>query len=212
LRTICIVGNIASGKTTLTNLLGSAIPDSIAIPEIFEENPFLPLYVQDPPRWACMNAVRYMYDYARAYHELTLGHEYARVFIDAGVATNRCVYGRYLLEEGVMTPDEHDLYVILADLIEKQFAYPKPDAYIFVQASPETCFRRMHERKWEYQTQNISLDYLIRLRKYFKAFEESVKGKQIPVLELDSEMIDFISEAGKHEAVERVRQFLGDEG
>ncbi len=170
LRTICIVGNIASGKTTLTNLLASAMPNSIAIPEIFDQNPFLPLSVQDPPRWAFMNAVRYLYDYARAYQEQTVGKEYDYAFIDAGVATNRCVYGRYLLEEGIMTPDEHEFYVILADLIEKQFAYPKPDAYIFVQASPATCFRRMHERKWAFQTQNISLNYLIALQKYFKAF------------------------------------------
>ena len=208
MRTICIVGNIASGKTTLTSLLGSAIPNSIAIPEIFEENPFLPLYVQDPLRWAFMNAVRYMYDYARVFQELTAGHESARAFIDAGVATNRCVYGRYLLGEGLMTPNEHDLYVILADLIEKQFAYPKPDAFIFVHASPETCFRRMHERKWEYQTQNISLEYLIGLRKYFRAFEESVKGKQIPVLDLDSEKIDFKSDEGRREAIVRVREFF----
>src|SRR4051794_18258416 len=116
---ICIIGNIGSGKSTLARFLGTAIPRSLYIPENFQSNPFLPLYVADPPRWAFTNAVRYFYDYARDYYDLTVGRDLDHCFIDAGGATNRHVYGRYLVEEKVMTPEEYAFYETLCEMIER---------------------------------------------------------------------------------------------
>jgi deoxyadenosine/deoxycytidine kinase len=207
-RNICIVGNIGSGKSTLTKLLEKAIPNSIQIPEDFRQNPFLKLYVQNPPRWAFENAVRYFYDYARVYQELTAGRGYDYAFIDAGGATNRYVYGRYLVAENVMTAAENAFYNVLADMIQREFSYPEPDAYIFLDSTPKACFARMKKRGWTYQTRNIRLHYLVALQRYFYAFRVLVQERGIPTLVLDRESLNFKSVSGRAKTLELVNSFL----
>lgn len=205
---ICIVGNIASGKSTLTQFLATAIPDSIAIPEEFDDNPFLPLFVADPPRWAFANAVRYYYDYARLYRERTAAQPARHHFIDAGGATNRYIYGNYLLEQGIVTREEHALYEVLCGTIQRDFAYPEPDAYILIHTAPETCFARMHQRGWEYQTKHITLSYLLTLDKYIAAFERRLKDAKVPLLVLETDWLDFSSPDGRAATLARIELFL----
>ena len=166
------------------------------------------LFVQDASRWAFTNAVRYFYDYARVYHELTVGRAYEHHFIDAGGATNRHVYGRYLLEEKIMSPEENAFYETLCEMIERAYGYPEPDAYIFLDASPEACFVRMQQRGWGYQTEHIEPRYIVALREYFYAYRVLLQEKRIPVLELDSDALDFTGEQGRVEVLSRVRVFL----
>lgn len=103
-RDVCIVGNIASGKSTLTRLLAQTIPDSAAVLEDFDQNPFLEWNFQNPPRWAFTNAVRYFYDYLRVWRAQTANRAYAHYFIDAGAATNRYVYGEHMRAKALSPP------------------------------------------------------------------------------------------------------------
>ncbi len=208
LRHVCVVGNIGSGKSTLARLLAQAIPNSVAILENFDDNPFLKWYVADLPRWAFTNAVRYFYDYVRVYTELPTGRTYEYYFIDAGGATNRFVYGRYLREEKIMTPEESDFYELLCRIIQRAYAYPDPDAYIFLQSVPEKCFDRMLARGWDYQKDNLRLDYLRQIDKYHRAFQREIHAQDIPALDLDSDTLDFTSQEGCAETVRRVREFM----
>lgn len=207
-RNICILGNIGSGKTTLTRLLGSAIPNSIVVPEKFDRNPFLPLFLQDPARWAFTNGIRYYYDYARVYRESVAGHTPDFVFIDAGGVTNRHIYGRYLLRNKIMTGAENGFYNTLCELIQHDFGYPEPEGYIFLDSSPEACFERMTRRGWKYQTDNVRLNYLVSLHHYFTSFRRAMQKTGIPMLVLNREKMNFKSKAGKAEALARVREFL----
>lgn len=206
--TICIIGNIGSGKSTLTEFLAAAVPKSVAVPEQFDDNPFLALYVANPPRWGFTNAVRYFYDYARLYRDVTAGREFEHCFIDAGGATNRYIYGRYLVQEGIVTPEEDAFHQLLCDLIANTFGYPDPDAYIFVHAAPEACFERMKARGWKYQTEHIALTYLQNIQKYFAALREQVQAQHIPLLDLDSAALNFTTPDGKIETLRRVLTFL----
>src|SRR5712691_8090544 len=69
--TICITGNIASGKTTLARLLASNFQSACYIPEPDRENPFLALYLKDQQRWGFVAQLRYFWEYSRAYEEIT---------------------------------------------------------------------------------------------------------------------------------------------
>lgn len=212
LRNISIIGNISSGKSTLSKLLGKAISNSIAIPEDFSQNLFLEQYVQQPARWGFTNAVRYFYDYVRVYHELTDGQTFEHYFIDAGGSTNRHVYGRYLLEEKIITPQENDLYQVLCEIMQRAYAYPEPDAYIFLRASPAKCFARMKQRGWEYQTEHIALEYLVALENYIAVFQNALRQSQFPCLELDSDALDFTKANDQAMVTEQVRAFLETSG
>lgn len=206
-RNICIVGNVASGKSTLCHLLAQHIPNAAEVPEDFEENSFLGLYLKDPPRWAFANATRYYYDYVRVFQERTAGQSYEWHFIDAGGATNRLVYGLYLLNEGVMTRDEYQFYDQLCDVLQRTYAYPDPDAYIFVRASPETCYARMVQRGWVIQS-SVTPEYLTQLPKYFDALRVTVAQQGIPTYQISSEEFDFTSPQGATRALASVQEFL----
>lgn len=210
LRNVCLVGNIASGKSTLTKLLAAEIPASIAVLESFDQNPFLELNFQEPRRWAFTNAVRYFYDYVRVFKETTAVGDFKHHFIDAGAPTNREVYGHHMLQEGIVTRQEYDFYETLCDLIARAYAYPPPDAYIFVECPPEICYARMQARAWAYQNP-ISLEYLKGLRKYFYSFQVLLTEQKTPLLRLDSERLDFNSPAGSADALAQVSAFLNAE-
>ncbi len=210
-RTICIVGNIASGKSTLTRFLASEIPNSAAILESFDQNPFLEWNFQNPQRWAFTNAVRYFYDYIRVWHDAMADGVHAHYFIDAGAPTNRHVYGQHMLAEGIVTRAEYDFYETLCGVIECAFAYAPPDAYIFVETSPEACFDRMTARAqhetWAYQ-QPISLEYLRGLVTYFHAFRASLQAQKVPLLVLRNDTDEFQNPAKQRVIADTVKTFL----
>ena len=199
---ICVTGNIASGKTTLAQLLGAAIPDSCYVPEPYQDNPFLPLYLNDKPRWGFTAQLRYFHDYVQTFVECTADRSYQYCFVDTGLWTNRAVYARYLADEKLMTQDEYAFYIEMSNTILRADPIPEPSAYIFVQASPQICLERMRDRGWEYQVNAVELEYVESLHRYLQAMQASVT----PVLVLSSEAVDFRTE--KDKALSQVLDFL----
>lgn len=208
IRNVCVTGNIGSGKSTLVRLLARSFNSSYAVPEQFEENRFLEPFLKDQPRWGFTSAVHYYLDYALAYANATRdgGDNYR--FIDAGIMTNRMVYGRYMLGEHKMTPEEYAFYETLCEVINKAYAVPLPDAYVFVEASPRTCYERMLKRGWEYQVANISFQYIETLQPYFDGFKEWVAARGLPILLMDSEKTDWTTPEGQAEAVGQVGKLI----
>lgn len=208
IRNICIIGNIASGKSTLAHLLGNTIPNSVTVPEDFAQNPFLPLYLKKRSRWAFTNAVRYYYDYARVYREKTVDRPLDYAFIDAGGATNRFIYGRYLLLEKIMTPREYAFYNQLCELIQAEFAYPDPTAFIFLESAPEKCFERMNKRGRKSQTTTLRLSYLVTIDHYIHMFKTSLRHRHVRQLTLRRDELNFKSADGQQETLALIRPFL----
>jgi len=203
---IIITGNIASGKTTLTQLASQHFKNACYVAEPYESNPFLPLYLQDQKRWGFTSATRYFWDYAREYAQVTAKADYDVCFVDAGTWTNRLVYGEYLYHEGIISHDEYEFYDSLCHLIEKAYQIPQPDGFIFVNASPQTCWERMHQRGWEYQTSAVQLAYIEKLNAYLNNMKQTIRP--IPMMEISSEDIDFTTLAGQQEAMRQLEAFL----
>src|SRR5258708_23479733 len=95
--TICITGNIASGKTTLVRLLATNFPDACYIPEPDLENPFLPLYLRDKQRWGFIAQLRYFWEYAHIYQEITRHQACHFPLVATALSTNTLDYAQYLL-------------------------------------------------------------------------------------------------------------------
>src|SRR5215468_4181917 len=122
--TICVTGNIASGKTTCAELLTAHFPNSCYVPEPHLANPFLPLYLKDKVRWGFTAQLRYYRDYALLYHQTTTQHNFAYHFVDAGIWTNRMVYVAYLRREQILTDDEYEFYQELCATIQQAQSIP----------------------------------------------------------------------------------------
>ena len=205
---ICVTGNMASGKSTLAEVLGSRIPNSCYVPEPHDQNPFLALYLRDQQRWGFTAQLRYFYDYVRTF-EGARNHAAPRYFfVDTGLWTNRLVYAKYLCDEHLMTADEYDFYQALSNRIQQGSAIAEPRAYIFVHALPQTCWQRMHRRGWSYQTNAVELTYIETLQHYFEAMRETVAAAGTPILDISSDDLDYTVEAGQREALGRVERFL----
>lgn len=209
--TVCITGNIASGKSTLAALLAKRIRSSIYVEEPHTVNPFLPLYLRDRPRWGFTAQLRYYHDYAWALAEARASGNYRYYFVDTGIWTNLHVYARYLAESGQMSADEYDFYWMLCATIQRAYDVPDAGAYIFIDAAPQTCLERMERRGWEYQVGTIDLSYIQTLHLYFDKMARMV-SQSTPMLILSGEELDFTAEQGQREALRRVERFLnGDQ-
>jgi deoxyadenosine/deoxycytidine kinase len=205
---IHITGNIASGKSTLGRLASERIQNACFVSEPYESNPFLPLYLKDQRRWGFTSTVHYFWDYVRHYADSTANTSCGYIFVDAGAWTNRLIYGEYLYHERIITADEYTFYKSLCDLIERAYHHPQPDGFVFVNASPQICWERMHQRGWTYQTTAIQLAYIEKLDHYFELMKQDVAGKTIPILDMSSEDIDFTSPKGQQEALDKLERFL----
>ncbi len=205
---IYITGNVASGKSTLSRLASEHLSNGCLVSEPHEANPFLPLYLQDQQRWGFTSTVHYYWDYVRRYAEATANTRCTYYFVDAGTWTNRLVYTEYLYRERFISQDEYTFYQTLCGLIEKAYNHPPADGFIFVNTSPQTCWERMHRRGWTYQTSTIQLPYLETLHRYFEGMKRAVAAQNLPILELDSEQINFTRPEGQQEALGRIERFL----
>jgi deoxyadenosine/deoxycytidine kinase len=206
--TICVTGNIASGKTTCAELLAARFPNACYVPEPHLANPFLPLYLKDKARWGFTAQLRYFRDYALMYYQAASQGNYDYHFVDAGIWTNRMVYVAYLRQEQILTEDEYAFYQELCGTIQQAQSIPEPTAFIFVDAAPQLCWDRMNRRGWGYQVGAVDLPYIEALDTMLRTMKQTIAASGIPVLELSSEAIDFTTQSGQEEALDRVQRFL----
>ena len=123
--TVCVTGNIGSGKTTLTKLLAERFVNACYVSEPHDINPFLPLYLKDKPRWGFTAQLRYFWDYARVYERTVAQSAFDYHFVDAGISTNRLIYAAYLRQEQIISEDEFTFYRDLCDSIQQARSIPE---------------------------------------------------------------------------------------
>jgi deoxyadenosine/deoxycytidine kinase len=205
---VCVTGNMASGKTTFARLLAAHLANACFVPEPVEANPFLAHYFMDQQRWGFTAQLRYFADYVRSYEDAINGQDYRYHVIDAGTWTNQAVYAKYLFDQHIMSDDEYAFYLRLCDDILRGHAIPEPDAFIFIDAAPLTCWQRMHKRGWPDQVAAVELDYIQTLDRYFQRMKQDIITKNIPALTLSSESIDYGTAAGQLEALDCTERFL----
>lgn len=206
--TICVTGNIASGKSTCAKLLAEHFPNACYVSEPHLENPFLPLYLKDKPRWGFTAQLRYFRDYALFFQQTLSQHAYDYHFVDAGIWTNQMVYIAYLRRERILTEDEYAFYQEMCATIQHAYAIPAASAFIFVEASPQTCLDRMHQRGWHYQVSAVDLAYIEALDAMIRDMKQTVEATGVPALTLSSEALDFRTEADQAEVLARVQRLL----
>lgn len=197
---VAIAGNIGSGKSSLTRLLGERLGWKPFF-ESVEDNPYLDDFYRDMQRWAFPLQVYFLSNRFRSHRAITEGSE--SVVLDRVIYEDAEIFARNLFEIGMM--DERDyrnylaLYQVMTDYLEP------PDVLVYLEAGVETLLRQISLRGRAFE-QGISREYLERLNVLYTGWIDAYsKGT---VLRVPVDRVDFVNNAKDLEEIVQQLQAL----
>jgi len=180
---IAIVGNIGSGKTTLTGLLSKHY-DCEAFYETVENNPYLEDFYNDMKRWSFNLQIFFLNS---RFHQLNMISERKGLVIQDRTIYEDCyIFADNLHDMGLMSSRDFENYSSIFKAILKNMN--PPDLLIYLQASVSTLVSNIQRRGREYET-GIRLDYLSKLN---DKYENWIKGyNEGKLLIINKDKINF---------------------
>ena len=179
---IVVEGNIGTGKTSLAGRL-SADFNTRLILERFADNPFLPLFYEQPQRYAFPLELSFLADrYQQLKDELASPELFRQQTISDYLLSKSLIFANITLKN-----DENQLYQRLFHIINPHL--PKPDLLVYLHKDIEKLRSNIESRGRDYE-QNISSDYLENLEKGYWEFFKQQDG--FPILVIDTNNVDFV--------------------
>lgn len=182
-KTITVIGNVGSGKTTLAKMLAEKLSGILIDADPYTLNPFLPLYAENHARWAL--ATELFFTLSRATHLSTeLKKDKSRTkIIDSGLLMGIEVYAKHHRKAGTMTKEEWSLFKKLTkDSVNSKLIYP--DLVIYCRCDIRTCMERIEARGRKFETHH-SRKYLKNLETNLEVLIRKLKRLGIPTIDLD---------------------------
>lgn len=201
---IAVIGGIAAGKTTATQVLAEGLKVE-SILELFEENPFLPLFTQDKARWSFAAQLFFVRDRLRQASKIKKLLKKSSVIVDAGMLMNTEVYTKNQLIQGYMTAAEWQFYLDLVTDLKKD--YVEPDLVVYLKCSPETLLKRIRTRRREFE-KRYDITYLAQLVDRLEELAEKLTGEGVSLIVFDAEKNNFTKPSGKTALIKEVKKVL----
>lgn len=163
---LIVEGNIGAGKSTFLKIIGDALNAQIVCEPVHRwqdvsgEN-LLDRFYAETQRWA------YSFQTYAFVTRVTAQEEHARVntkplqILERSVYSDRYCFAQNCFELGYINKLEWELYRDWFEWLVEQYT-PRPDAFIYLRADPEVCYKRLLKRSRSEET-NVSLDYLYSL-------------------------------------------------
>jgi deoxyguanosine kinase len=188
---IVIEGNIGAGKTTLANMLATEWDARIML-EQFAENPFLPLFYENPDKYAFPLELSFLGErFEQLKNTLVKTNLFNPIVISDYYILKSLLFARVNLAEA-----EYNLFHKLYHLMAESF--PKPDLLIYLNTSISNLQENIKLRGRSYE-QNIKADYLLDLHQsYMTAFKQE---PGVPIIILNTLGKDFVKDKGVYEQV-----------
>jgi deoxyadenosine/deoxycytidine kinase len=156
---VCIDGNIAAGKTTvLQEIEKKGYP---VFYEPFQDNPWLPLYYQDPKKYALNTQIWFLSERFRQYKNADFSTRKI-VFVERSQYTDRFIFVELIKQQGNMNDLEVDTYKHHFEIYKN----PLPELTIILDTPPVECKDRMSARGRGME-EGVPLDYLQALGKVY---------------------------------------------
>ncbi len=198
---LAVEGVIGVGKTTLARLLQPRLKADELLLEVFEENPFLPKFYEDPARYAFQTQVFFLL--SRYYQQ----NRTVPAMLNAG----KSLIADYTFEKDALfarinlSGDELDMYYRVHEALAEKI--PVPDLVVYLRAEPAVLMQRIAMRDRPYE-RNMDPAYIARLHAaYEDHFANHHRGA--PVLTIDTTNMDFVRYPDHLEEIEnRIRRAL----
>ncbi|WP_297332738.1 2-amino-4-hydroxy-6-hydroxymethyldihydropteridine diphosphokinase [Flavobacterium sp.] len=181
---LAIEGNIGAGKTTLSGKIAEDFNAKLVL-ERFADNPFLPKFYKDQPRYAFSLEMAFLAD---RYHQLSDDLAQFDLFRDFIVADYH-IFKSLIFSKVTLNEDEYRLYRKLFDIIYKEM--PKPDLYVYLYHNTERLLQHIKKRGRSYE-QDIQPEYLEKINRGYLDYIKSQPG--LNVLLIDVSDRDFVND------------------
>lgn len=182
---VSVAGVIGSGKSTACKLLAEKLGYHL-FEENFRENKFLPLFYEEPTRWALHSQLFYLREKAYQLQKVRDHLQYSGVVQDGPLNQDAYTYAKAQHSLGHMNDEEYGLYEQF--LVSFKRELPHPDLIVQLDAAPETLLQRIKTRGRGYE-QDINRNYvetLVRLQNQW--IEER---PQLKIVRINTEALDL---------------------
>lgn len=172
---IAIEGLIGAGKTTLARRLANDSNGRLVLEE-FDDNPFLPLFYDDPERYGFSVELSFL---AQRYHQLKRVTE-QDLFTPCTIADYSL--GKSLVFASVtLRPDEYALFIDLYGIMFKDL--PQPQLIVYLHLGMDRLRERIRSRGRSYE-QRIGAEYLMRLQERYLDHLQKRQGSRVLVVDM----------------------------
>ena len=180
---VTVEGNIGAGKTTLARKLAEEF-DARLVLEEFENNPFLPPFIQGQKSKAFPTELYFMAERFQQLQQEIRSYDLFQDRILMDYLFNKSLLFARVNLEG----DEYELFKKLFTIINPQL--PQPELLIYVHSEVDRIVRNIHQRGRDFED-GVDPEYLQRLQDMYFAFFKQQPDMRILVL--DCTEADFVA-------------------
>lgn len=170
-----VVGNVGTGKTTLSKKLAKKLGAKYIDVDPFVENPFLQLYVKNRKKLAFTTALHFSYSRSELIPKVTTTLP-SPIILDHGFESGLFMYPLSSFQLGEMTEDEWEfLQKIHAKLMEK---LPPVTISIFLNLDSKSIMERLKKRGRQHEAL-YSQKYIEQLQKGLDEYKKLLIKKRL---------------------------------
>lgn len=206
---VTVIGNIGSGKTTVTPVIARAIKAKrVNADDLFQTvDPFREMYLKDIKRWALANELWLTLERVILIKKYFREQREKRLVIDSGLLMSWAyTYGHFLA--GTMTAEEWRLYRRLFDKIAINLF--SSSVVVYLECPVTTLMKRIKKRGRQFELEYYNPTYLEQIEKGLGKLKEKLQRKKIKVISLAEPEV-LMLDSGRvemAEAIEKIRDGL----
>lgn len=189
---ICIEGNIGAGKTTLTRMLSLAW-QAYPIYEQFTDNPFLPLFYNDPDRYGFQVELFFMIERQKQLEQIKPKTDLFQQLYIADYFFQKTM----LFAGKNLNSEDFKLFKRLFDVLERNA--PQPDLLVYLHKNVDQVYQNITSRGRSME-QEITKPYLQKVQDAYLEYFRRIT--HFPILILEMHNIDFENDARHFQMVQ----------
>jgi deoxyguanosine kinase len=179
---VVVEGPIGVGKTTLVERLSERLRGETIL-EVFEENPFLPDFYEDPARYAFQTEMFFLLERYRQLERMAQPDLFAPYLIADYLFEKSWLFARETLDAHEFRLFDHIFQILNGNM-------PRPDLIFYLTAPVDVLLERIRQRGRPYERQ-IERSYLLTLGRVYDAHFRGLQG--VPVVTVDTTDLNFVT-------------------
>lgn len=201
---ITVIGNIASGKSTLAQRLAEELKaDFVAADELFRINPFFQEAVKDRARWSLISDLWFLEERVKLLGAIDRSGDRTTV-VDSGLLAGYA-YAAFRTSMKQYTEDEWQLYQTYYHRVTQTI--PVSDVVVYLKVDPALTMERIRLRGRPHELQNYTQEYIGGFEQGLEFVVQELKQKHVPVIQKIVTTTEAVNESMVSTLVRELRQY-----